>query len=739
MKTAATTKTSKVPWHKAWGWLLALLVLLALGIRFAEPVRDGDLWWQMAYGRYLIEHSTLIPDHTIFTWTPAQTATIYCAWIPEIFLYLLHQLGGLLALFSFRYFCLLIFVAAVWLQARRLEVSTHPLTWLICLLGVLMSQSAAFVKPEIFSYVLMTATVFTWWHIKSSGDTGWRYCYLFPVLMVIWVNTHGGFIFGAAFLFVMGAGEALNILLSPGEALPSRVRRHLFIGLFLSVLAIFVTPYGWHYPAYFIPAHLMGKGMEGFKTIRAYTPVFEARARNYHYVDYLFLAGLILVVLLIHQIRHRRVDWAVILTNGAFAFLYTCFLRTTYYWAPVFSLTAVHLVGRGPRWLWPKKRFAVFGMGGVITVLCVLLAGRASLNAICKPYGTRWFGFGISYQNPVEEAAFIRTNLPVDRLGNDYSAGGYLLWALWPDTKVMIDPRQFPFRDWYSEYRSWSTGRNVGEFVRKYACDVWCVRYEHEGVTNWFLRSPDWKLAFYGPSAAVFVRKEKLLPPELPRTGSGIKEIKNIGQALLVLMFSVSVHDWDNAHAILASMEQRFKCPDDRVKVRAASDFLEGTLAYLRRDYEKALVHLEACRQARTIRVTPLLVTCYNHLTVLAWSSRDAQKALGVARTALALNRADPYALFNVGVLEWYLSENPETQGRRSGFGIAPGVSPLGRRPEWRPYLQAFVKRAEVSSRIKGPPVSIAQDILSGTYHRRPPLASPAEPPLLVRQAGRSG
>ena len=733
MATAGTTKISKVPWHRAWGGSLALLVLLTLGARFAEPVRDGDLWWQMAYGRYLIEHSTLVPDHTVFTWTPAQTATIYCAWISEIFLYLLHRLGGLFALFSFRYFCLLIFVAAVWLHARRLEISSHPLTWLICLLGVLMSQSAAFIKPEIFSYVLMTLTVLTWWHIKSSGEAGRRYCYLLPVLMVIWVNSHGGFMFGAAFLFVMGVGEAMNVLFSSDKALAPGVRRHLFIALFLSVLAVFVTPYGWRYPGYLIPTTLLGKGMEGFKTIRAYTPVFEARARNYHYVDYLFLAGLILVVLLFQQIKRRRVDWAVILTNMTFAFLYTCFLRTTYYWAPIFSLTAVHLLGRGPRWLWPKARLAVFGMGGTIAVLCVLLAGRASLDAICKPYGYRWFGFGISYQNPVEEAAFIRAHLPVERLGNDYSAGGYLLWALWPDTKVMIDPRQFPFRDWYGEYRGWSTGRNVGNFVRKYVCDVWCVRYEHEGVTNWFLRSPDWKLAFYGPSAAVFVRKERLLSPQLPRAGSGIKDIKNISQALLVLMFSVSVRDWDNAQVVLASMEERFKCPNHRAKIGAASDYMKGTLAYFRRDYEKAVAHLEACRQARTIRVTPLLVRCYNHLTVLAWSNQDAQKALSAARMALALNRADPYALFNVGALEWYLSENSGTSSWPSGVRIAPGVSPLGRRPEWRPYLQAFVKEAEMSPYIKGPLVGIAQDILRGTYHQRPPLANPAEPPLPAR------
>jgi len=48
------TRAEKSEWPWFWPWSLGLLVLLTLAIRYAEPVRDGDLWWQMEYGRYLI-------------------------------------------------------------------------------------------------------------------------------------------------------------------------------------------------------------------------------------------------------------------------------------------------------------------------------------------------------------------------------------------------------------------------------------------------------------------------------------------------------------------------------------------------------------------------------------------------------------------------------------------------------------------------------------------------------------
>jgi hypothetical protein len=567
------TRTERKAWHWFWPCFLGLLVLLTLGVRYAEPVRDGDLWWQMAYGRHLIEHRTLVPDHTVFAWAPSENISIYCAWLSEIFLYLLHQVGGLPALFAFRYLCLLIFVLAVWLQARSLGVAGHPMTWLICLLGVLMSQSAAYIKPEIFSYVLMTLTVFLWWHIKSSGDRAWRACYLFPVLMVVWVNTHGGFLFGAAFLVVMGVGEVLNAFLSPKVALPPRVRRHLLVALFLSGLAILVTPYGWSYPSYLIPA-LLSKKLEEFRVIQAYASSLDPRAAHFHYKDYLILSGLILLGLMLPQLKRRRPDWAVILANLAFALLYVRYLRTTYYLVPVFSFSAVHLLARGPSWLRPKGRATSFGLAGSIALLCVLLGARSGFDALCKPYEHRWFGFGVSYQNPVEEAEFIRTHLAVDRVGNDYSGGGYLLWALWPETKAMIDPRQFPFKKWLNTYGAFHSGRSVGSFVREYPCEVWCIRYACRPVITWFMQSPDWKVAFYGASAAVFVKKDHPGMEGKPRAGEGIKEIRNIDQAILVLTFASTIHDWNHARVVSAGMKERFRCPNQKQKAQAAADWL---------------------------------------------------------------------------------------------------------------------------------------------------------------------
>ena len=75
----------------------------------------------------------------------------------------------------------------------------------------------------------------------------------------------------------------------------------------------------------------------------------------------------------------------------------------------------------------------------------LLIDSWESQEAIDKPYAASWFGFGITYWNPVDEVEFLQKYHPgLKNIINDYDSGGYLIWKLYPQTKVLIDPRSFP-------------------------------------------------------------------------------------------------------------------------------------------------------------------------------------------------------------------------------------------------------------------------------------------------------
>jgi hypothetical protein len=102
-----TVKSSSNGGNAGWPLLWPFLFLAAIGgvffIQNTHPVYDGDMFWRMAYGRYILEHRTLIPDQTVFTWTDSSKPFIYCAWIIQVLYYLVFSFGGFAAIFAVRY------------------------------------------------------------------------------------------------------------------------------------------------------------------------------------------------------------------------------------------------------------------------------------------------------------------------------------------------------------------------------------------------------------------------------------------------------------------------------------------------------------------------------------------------------------------------------------------------------------------------------------------------------------
>lgn len=567
----------------AAGVLLASLVLLVLFVWYAEPITDGDLWFHLAYGRYMLEHKTLIPDHSIFSWTPVDNSSIYCAWIPQILLYVLYKAGSLPVLFALRYAAYLVFVALVGIHAKKHSVALHPLTWLVCLVGLLMATPASIIKPELFSFVLMGLTCSLWFSLKRTAQP--KMFYVFPVIMAVWVNTHGGVIFGAFFLLLVATGEAANILFAPGNALPAPVRGHFFLSVLLSLFAFFLTPYGVHYPRVLFSDLVVNAGTSvgEFLSVGAYQSIFHPMARWQHYVEYMVFAVFLMVVLCAGRWKRAGIDWSLVLSNVGMAILYCQFIRTTYYWAIVFTLSAVSIIHQGPSWLVsPRKRMFPLVTGAVV-LLGLLVAGEALIQAQCRPMK----GFGISHYNPVEEAEFIREHFRGLRLGNDYDSGSYLLWALYPETRVFIDARYFPYKPWYREYMDFLYGKDLREkdaFVDKYKADIWCLLYDFPQMP-YFLSSGRFSLVHMGPSACIFARKDLGVRPGLSKVSPSVMRVDAF-QAVKIILFCVKAREIQSACSLADTLEKSLTCRKKNAAMSGALTALGFTLLMDGRDFD---------------------------------------------------------------------------------------------------------------------------------------------------------
>lgn len=185
-------------------------VFAAIFAMALRPVVDNDLFWHLATGR-LMWATGRIPHADPFSWTMPGRAWIAHEWLTELWLYPLFLHGGYAALMLVFGAVIAATFAVSYRTARRLGAS-RPVGLAITLLAAVASSHTWGVRPQMLSMLLMA--VFLW---LLCRDILWP---LVP-LMALWVNLHGGFIFGLVLVGIFALGRSGVVI---WERLASRPR-----------------------------------------------------------------------------------------------------------------------------------------------------------------------------------------------------------------------------------------------------------------------------------------------------------------------------------------------------------------------------------------------------------------------------------------------------------------------------------------------------------------------------------
>lgn len=691
-------------YHWGWSLVIALITIITVALRYALPFRDGDVWWHMLYGKYFLDHNTLIADHTIFSWTPSTNDTIYCTWLPDIILYLLHKTAGLAGLFAFQYFGFLFFILACFLFAHRLGLATNPFVWFLVLNGVLMAYLAAFPKPELCSFMLMTALVGNWYYIRFQGNNSHLCCYCLPIIILIWVNSHGAFIFGLIFLFCAALGELMNSRWSYGNVLPAKIRYHLWIGLGISVLMPFLNPYGWKYPyQLFFDLLPTKENLQYNQKIAAYNGTFSADVPFHSFAIYGNISVIVIVGLSLFLMKKRKIDWSVLVPNITFFYLYTMYYRTTFYLVPVSFFSSVLMLDI-------LRRSSVISCRPIIRktlplivlAICVLL----SLSALYKAYSYAEVGslpgnFDIVSPNAVDEAEYIKKYFPEKKIGNTYNVGAYLLWELWPNNKIFFDSRHFPYKNWSNEYFAFRYGIGLSAFLKKYPCDIWCVDYSDSIISSALMNSGQWQLAFYGRTGAVYVSKK------IPLPGNGkymvspnIRDIKSYLIAHQVFLFAITIYDWQTAEKMISVMDGQYLA-DKKTIISKHETLLAGFKAFARQDYNSAINLLKKFNNS-IVGIGAYIVTSHLHLAQISLNAEDYSQALTHVKAAFQLLPDAAYTSYNLGLVEYLQSKESQISNQY-----------VKKEPTWKRHFRMFLDRINNDVFFKKE-IDFSRQVLSG-------------------------
>ena len=486
-----------------------MLVFTPLSVRL---LGDAGIGWHIRTGQQIVA-THAIPRVDSFSSTMAGRPWFTWEWLYDL------AVGQLEAALGLNGVVLLtaMLIAAVFAWMFRLLIARGT-NVLVALVLVLLAVSASMIhflaRPHVVSWLF---TLAWFWILDSSerdsftagGRKGRRWLWGLPVLMLIWVNVHGGFLVGFVLLgiFLLGAAwtwfkskESRIEELLQKVAARNRVRNLALVSL-LSAVASLVNPYGWmlysHIYYYLSNRFLMDH-------------IDEFQSPNFHGVAQKCFLVLLLISVAVLAVRGRelRVSHGLTVLFAVYAGLYAS--RNI----PVSCVLLVMVLGplaaavERERGFFQRMSAVEAGLRGhlwpilaiVVTLAIAATGGRAGSKVLMDAHfdPKRMPMAAVNYLEQHDVGG------PV--LSPDYW-GGYLIYRLYPNSRVVVDDRH----DLYGEefFKSYlkmvRLERGWEEFLQKHPAS--CVLFPRDAaLTNILMVSKGWKQIYADDVAVAFVR-----------------------------------------------------------------------------------------------------------------------------------------------------------------------------------------------------------------------------------------
>jgi len=491
--------------------LLSLLVFTPLSVRL---LGDAGIGWHIRTGQQILA-THAIPRVDSFSSSMGGKPWFAWEWLYDV---VVGQLEATLGLNGVVWFTAVVIAAVfAWMFRLLIRRGTNVLVAIaLVLLAVSASTIHFLARPHVMSWLFTLA----WFWILDSAEReghdgrgqGAVRLWVLPLLMMLWVNVHGGFLVGFVLLGMFWLGAVWNWLRAKEDRIEDLLSRIsagkrawnlLWVGL-LSAVASLVNPYGWKLHAH-VYSYLSNRFLMDH--------IDEFQSPNFHGVAQRCFLALLLIAVAVLAARGRelRMSHALTVLFAMYAGLYAS--RNI----PVASVLLVMVVGPllsalgNSRGFFQRMASVESSLKGhVWPILAIAVTfwiaandGRVGPNLLMDAH------FGAK-RMPVEAVNYLEKNEvkgPV--LSPDYW-GGYLIYRLFPKERVVVDDRH----DLYGEefFKSYLKMVHVEpgwqDFVREHRSP--CVLLPRESaLANAMVENGGWKTIYADDVAIAFVPNER--------------------------------------------------------------------------------------------------------------------------------------------------------------------------------------------------------------------------------------
>jgi hypothetical protein len=481
-------------------WILFIL-LFVIAVRV--PV-DTDTWWHLRSGEATLEDGAILQED-IFSHTRNGEEWVNHSWGAQIFLYGAYKLTGGdgatddSGVIGLALFTALLALAGMLIIYRMCAGNVYSRMFVL-VIGATTAAVFWSARPQMFSFLLSTVILYILYLYKYKKiDRLWW----IPLLMVAWVNLHGGFAIGFIFLFGFIAGETVGILLRSGDEnlLSWSDLRQIALVTAISILALSLNPYGPRMMIYPFET-------AGIQVLNAFiqewgSPDFKQPS------TWPFLVLLLSIIVFAGRSAHR-VAWSDLALVTGTAFLALWASRNI----AVFAVAATPMLSRLlDAWLtergWqitPTKKISprMARLNWVLLLLVLIGAFGQVVNTLSDETVDE----AQAELLPVKVAAFLNEEQPEGPMFNDYNWGGYFIFTV-RDLPVFVDGRTDLYGDEFliDYFRSILGGEDWREPLEEY--DIQLIVINYNGALASLLRqdvaseNPEWRIIYEEEDEAI--------------------------------------------------------------------------------------------------------------------------------------------------------------------------------------------------------------------------------------------
>jgi hypothetical protein len=485
-------------------WLTGSVVCLVMSVVAyvaCQTFADPDLWGHVKFGQDILQSGS-VADRDPYSYLTSGQVWINHEWLAEVIFAAVFALGGSPALILMKASLIFLTLGLVYWYLLRHGLS--PLKGGIVLMFVilLVSPGARFVRPHIFTYLLLVITLL----LLDQADRGrLRWLWGIPFVFALWANLHGGFLAGLAIAVVWsftriavafcrtrryGAAISLSDVALAGSSVAAGI-------------ATLLNPYGVELFHFLVqPATFIRPDISEWQP----TPIMSTYGVTY----LMFLA--VAAAGYLHSWRERRPGPLAVLCCVALAPL------LAYRHGPLFGLAIPLLMGEHigdswNRWL-PKARSVLEKSKEVWVQRC--LAGLAITVAsvflyLPLPYieciridPVRGTSF------PARAVAVLGKSGAEGNLAIAFDWGEYAIWHLSPRFKVSLDGRR---ETTYSdeirqENLSFALGMDDWDKLIRERDTHMALVQKRLPVFNLLKLVPNWVLVYEDSLGAIFAKQD---------------------------------------------------------------------------------------------------------------------------------------------------------------------------------------------------------------------------------------